>query len=357
MSDAVTIDIHGHVIPMRLMGHAGPFGPEVYRAENGDETLRIGNYTIVAEGLLTGRISDPKNSLARMDEAGIDILGVSIAPMMLLYWLERDLGVKWAAEVNDALAEFCKADPDRLFFIPTLPLQDIEASIHEMDRARSIGGRGIYIGSEAVGRELADEYFWPVYEHAEKTSTPILIHPYPVGQDGDPGSVGKEDAKLDWSRGAMMTWMVGYLHQETLAISSMLLGGVFDAFPNLKVSITHGGGSIPYQFGRLEQAQSQMGEGQTVTRQKAQKPLRTYLKNLYFDSVIHDPKARQYLVDFAGADNVLIGSNFGGWDGVNGAAYVRELGLDEESERKILSTNAARLFGLEERVKKLEARR
>ena len=109
--------------------------------------------------------------------------------------------------------------------------------------------------------------------------------------------------------------------------------------------------------GRLEQALFQMGEGQTVTRQKAQKPLRTYLKNIYFDSVIHDPKARQYLVDFAGADNVLIGSNFGGWDGVNGAAYVRELGLDEESERKILSTNAAQLFGLEERVKKLEARR
>lgn len=357
MSDVVTIDIHGHLIPMRLMGHAGRFGPEIYRAENGDETLRIGNYTIVATGLTTGRMSDPRDTLERMDEAGIDVLGVSIAPMLVLYWLERDLGVKWATEVNDALAEFCAADPDRLFFIPTLPLQDIEASVHEMDRARSIGGRGIYLGSEAVGRELADPYFWPVYEHAERTGTPLLIHPYPVGQDGDPGTDGEEDAELDWSRGSLMTWMVGYLHQETLALSSMLLGGVFDAFPDLKVSVTHGGGSIPYQFGRLEQAQAQMGEGRTVNSVKARRPLRSYLRNLYFDSVVHDQRARRFLVDFAGADNVLIGSNFGGWDGVNGAQYVRELGLDEESERKILSTNAARLFGLEDNVNRLQARR
>lgn len=353
--DVVTIDIHGHVVPHAIVGHAGKYGPDIYRDEDGNAILKIGSYSIIGEGLIGGPIEKPDLQLGVMDAAGIDILGVSIAPMLMLYWLEPEAGANWARVVNDALAEYCSHDPDRLFFLPTLPLQDIPAALKEMDRARGLGGRGLYIGSEACGKPLSDEYFWPVYAKAEADGTPILIHPYPVGQDGDPGA--GNGAEHDWSKGALMLWMEGYLHQETLAIADLLLSGVFDEFPELKISVTHGGGAVPYQFGRFEQVMTRGGENNTVGKQRAKQPLRTYLKNLYFDCVVHDPAARRFLVDWAGADHVLIGSNFGGWDGISGVNFIRELELPAADEKKILSDTAAELFGLEDNVRRLQTRR
>ncbi|HWI21558.1 MAG TPA: amidohydrolase family protein [Baekduia sp.] len=354
-SDVITIDIHGHVVPASIVGHAGTYGPEIYRDDAGNAILKIGSYSIIGEGLIDGPFQVPELRLAEMDAVGVDILGVSITPLLLLYWLTPEEGAHWCRIVNDSMAEYCAADPDRLFFLPTLPLQDIEASIVELERATALGGRGIYIGSEACGKPLSDEYFWPLYAKAEATGTPILIHPYPVGQDGDPGAE-KDGETHDWSKDALMAWMAGYLHQETLAVASLLLSGVFDEFPGLKFSVTHGGGAVPYQFGRFEQLTLKGSDNGTVSKPKAKQPLRNYLKNLTFDCVVHDPKARQYLVDFAGPEGVLIGSNFGGWDGVNGVDYIRELGLPADQERKILCDNAAELFGLQDKVANLQAR-
>lgn len=332
------VDIHSHIIPKGMMGKAGVHGPEVTKSGDGT-ALRVGSYTLDLGNYASETHMEPANRIKVMDSQGLDIVGVTVTPLAYLYWLPATEGVSFAAVVNDCLAEFCQFDPERFFFIPTVPLQDIQASVEELKRTRSIGGRGVNIASDAMGKSLADEYFWPLYEEAERGNTPIFVHPYPIGQDGDPGTDPVGKGEYDWSRAGLMSWMAGYLHQETLAVASLMLGGVFDRFPDLKVIIAHGGGAIPYQFGRFEYAAERMANN-------AEKPLREYLKNFYFDSVIHDVKARQFLVEFAGADNIVIGSNTPGWDAIDGPKSVRELNLPRDIEAKLLGENAIKLFGI-----------
>lgn len=334
---SVIVDIHSHIFPDGVENAAGESGPEIVRDASGAEAIRVGSYRLTFTAG-SARMRDPQARIKHMDDHSIDILGVTIMPMCYLYWLDPAVGVPYARSTNDAMAAYC-AYSDRLFFIPTLPLQDIDASVKEWERAVSMGGRGVNIASEACGRPLGDRYFWPVYQKAVELDMPIFIHPYPVGQDGDPGNRGPDDPSFNWSSGGLMLWLAGYLHQETLALASLMLNGVFDKFPALKVCISHGGGAIPFHLGRFEYARLRRGLN-------AAQPLRTYLPNIYFDTVVHEVEARQYLVKFAGPDNVVIGSNSPGWDGVDGVAFVREMGLPPDQEAKILGETAARLFKL-----------
>lgn len=337
-----TVDIHSHIITKGMMGHAGTYGPELIETA-GSTALRVGSYTLDLGNYATLTHMDPANRVKVMDRQGIDIVGVTVTPLAYLYWLPPEQGIPFASIVNDELAKFCSYDTSRFFFIPTVPLQDIDASVAELRRARAMGGRGVNIASEALGKSLADPYFMPLYREAAASATPLFVHPYPIGQDGDPGAEEVGKGVHDWSHAGLMQWMAGYLHQETLAVASLMLSGVLDRVPDLKVCIAHGGGAIPYQFGRFEYAAERMPND-------AKRPLREYLPNFYFDTVIHDPRARRFLVDFAGPDNVVIGSNTPGWDAIDGPKSVRELGLESEVEQKLLGTNAVHLFGLADRT-------
>lgn len=331
------VDVHAHVIPDQILGTAGKYGPELIETDEGTAMLRVGPYESRVSGT-TGlsaermkRLADPQNRLAEMDEFGIDKMAISTSPLFYLYWAERDIRIPFVEKLNDALAEYCSAAPDRLFVLPTLPLPDVEASVREVERAGEYGARGINIGTSDLGDdlELDSKELWPLYEAIEARGLPVFIHPHPLTM-----ATGKLDRYN-------LSWIVGYTYQETLALANLTLGGVFDDFPNLKAIIPHGGGNAPYQFGRLEEAQERQPD---VT---ARKPLREYLQNVYFDILLHDVAARQFLVDFAGADQLVVGSNFGGWDSVNGFALLDEMDLSDEQRRKIGGENAAALFGLE----------
>jgi aminocarboxymuconate-semialdehyde decarboxylase len=332
--DDVKVDMHAHMIDPRMMGAAGTYGPEII-VDNDISVLRVGPYRAElgtsfksADDLLE-RMSDPTRFIAGMDERGIDKVGVTVSPLFYLYWSEPEIGVPFSQLMNDCLADFCAHAPDRLFFIPTLPLQDVDASVAEVDRAiGQLGGKGINIGSDAAGRTLDDEAFWPVYERLQAHNVPIFIHPYPL-----PMADGVRDSYN-------LSWIVGYTYQETMAFAHLVLGGVFDDFPDLRVYITHGGGAVPYQIGRIEEA------FRTMPGVRAKKSPRDYLRNFYFDILVHDLAARRFLVEFMGVDNLVVGDNYQGWDATNGFELLEELGLDKDAAEKIAGGNAMKLFGL-----------
>jgi aminocarboxymuconate-semialdehyde decarboxylase len=264
-----------------------------------------------------------------MNERGIDAMGITISPLFYLYWAEDEVRTPFAAAQNDALAKYCSEDPDRLFFLATLPLPNVEASLEEIRRVAGMGARGINIGTgDFDGVDLDSENLWPVYAELEARELSIFIHPYPLTM-----ASGDEDRYN-------LSWVTGYNYQETVAFAHLTLGGVFDDFPNLKVCITHGGGSVPYQFGRLEEARRRQPDV------KADKPLTHYRENVYYDILIHDPNARRFLVDFAGADQLVVGDNYGGWDAADGFAMLDELRLPPEEHDKIAGGNAATLFNV-----------
>jgi len=328
------VNMHSHVVLTETLNLFPPYGPRISEESDGTLAYQVGDYKIFFKPG-DGHIRDPRFNdsgarLADMDAKGIDIMGVSISPLNYLYWAPGEVGVEFSRVQNDAMADFCAGDPERLFFFATLPLQDAEAAAVELERAaRDLGARGINIGepSVALGKYADDEYFFPIYAKAQELGLPIFFHPFPPGI-----ASGTGENQLDW--------MAGYLHQSTMAGASLLLGGVFDTFPGLKLVLPHGGGALPYQYGRFEYAARRMKGS------KAKRNLYDYMENLYFDCLIHNPVARKFLVDFAGPEHVLVGDNYMGWDAVDGFELVRELGLDQADEDKIVGENALALFRL-----------
>lgn len=329
------IDTHAHVMPPDVMGKAGKYGPTIVTSEDGFGIMRVGPYESRVGGgrgiaaATFEKMGDPRRRIRELDEHGIDKMGVTISPLFYLYWAEDEIRVPFASTQNDALSKYCAEDPSRLFFLATLPLPNIEASVAEIRRAVTIGARGINVGTgDFDGVDLDSPILWPVYEELTRAELPLFVHPYPL-----PMASGAEDRYN-------LSWVVGYNYQESLAYAHLVLGGVFDDFPGLKVIISHGGGSVPYQFGRIEEARRRQPDV------RAKQPLDAYRGNVYFDILLHDVHARQFLVDFVGADQLMVGDNYGGWDAADGFAMLDELELSDAEREKISGANAARLFKL-----------
>jgi len=333
----VRIDTHAHVFLPETMGKAGRYGPEIVTREGGRASMRVGPYEsrVGGDRGMTApdfaKLGDSRLRIRELDDLGIDMMAITISPLFYLYWAEDEIRTPFASAQNDALSKYCAEDPARLFWMATLPLPNIEASVAEIRRSVDLGAKGINVGTgDFDGVDLDDERLWPVYEAIEANNLPLFIHPYPLTM-----ASGAEDRYN-------LSWCVGYNYQEAVAYSHLIFGGVFDAFPKLKVIITHGGGFVPYQAGRIEHAR------QSQPDVKAQKPLSGYRENIYYEILVHDLAARKFLVDFAGVDQLVVGDNYGGWDAAQGFAMLDELELPPEDHAKISSGNAAKLFGVRE---------
>ena len=344
------IDIHSHVIPPAILGKAGRYGPEILFQSDGSMVIRAGEYRLKGDTVagkqeaklighnaqqekLVAALGDPLLRVTELDAKDIDVMGVTIPPLFYFYGIERDIAVEFTRAANEALADYCSAAPSRFFFMPSLPLQDIEASIDEVRRSAARGARGVNMGGrDLAGKELYSEEMWPLYAELESRELPLFIHPYPAEiEHGKPAD-------------RYTPLILDYPFECTRAVNNLILGGVFDAFPKLKVYVSHGGGFIPYQFGRIETFA-------TLNKNvKCIKPPREYLKNFYFDTLIHELPARKYLVDWMGADNLVVGDNHGGMDSVDGFVGVDEMQLDPAAADKIKGGNARALFKLDDHL-------
>lgn len=352
------IETHAHYIPAAVYGAAGEYGPEkIIDDELGLRMWRAGKWqsekSIFRRGSFSNKISNTKSDemevpifenpdasarLQMMDDLDIDVMAISASPMIYCYGAPKGDGIRYAQTYNDEMAKYCSADPNRLFFIPTLPMQDIPAAIAEARRAHSLGGRGVNIGTDMIaGMDLDDERLHPFYEYCAAENVTIWLHPAPIGTD-DPGHDPDKNAEDKYSFG----WLLGYTARETVAFGALVYSGILDRFPSLKICLPHGGGFVPYQIGRLEYAAQKKLSSNMVN----EKPVRDYLKNFYFDNVVHDVQARRFLIEIMGSDNVFVGSNFGGWDYVNGFQFAADMVDDPLDLRKLCATNAIKLFDL-----------
>lgn len=336
------VDIHSHVIPPEAWGKAGKYGPEMVTSADGSLAIRIGNWRITGGALSeppAPTMYDPAVRVQQMDEMEIDVMGVSPSPLWYLYHAEPEIGIPWAALNNDLLARFCNYAPQRLFFMALLPMGDIDASLKELDRAvGELGAKGVNVGTDDIaGRSLDDEAFDPIWQRLCELEIPVFLHPAPVGQS-DPNYDFEEQKKRDRLG---LSWTAGYVYSETLAVCSLIFGGVLDRFPTLKICVPHGGGFVPYQIGRF----AWYGERSRAARNE--RPFEDYLTSFYFDTIVHDPRAQRYVYEIVGPDNLLVGSNWAGWDWVDGFKYAQQMTDNAESVAKIWGGNASRLFKLD----------
>jgi aminocarboxymuconate-semialdehyde decarboxylase len=334
MEQAEVVDIHAHILLPGVMGTCGAAGPEMGRRADGTQYFRAGDYVLENVGFVNSPFSDVELRLEGMDRLGIDRQLVSPNPITYFYHRPVEEAVGFNRRHNDLIGEIVATHP-RLVGAAALPLQDPEESCRELHRAVSeLGLVCSYLGTDVAGAPLSDPRFEELWAEHERLGVPTVLHPGPrTSYDGRDAFFGPWDLDV----------IYGFAVDEGLAVAHLLFGGVLDRHPDLHVHVAHGGGFAPYQKGRLEAAL----EKRPWARDLLGRSFDDQWRQLSFDTAVHRQDALAFLVSTEGADRVLLGSNFAGWDLEEGyLAMIESLGLDQDGVRAILGGNARRLFRL-----------
>ncbi len=330
---AMRVDFHTHIIPEYIPNFVEKFGGE--RWPTLEKTCTCGANIMVAGQVfreVTDQVWSPEKRIQDMDAEGVDIQVLSPIPVTFSYWAEAHAAEEMARIQNDLIANTVKQYPKRFIGLGTVPLQDVEVAIREMDRCiHELGLKGIEIGTNVNGKNLDDPAFTAFFEMAEKWEVPLFIHPWEtLGKDRMP-------------RHNFM-YTVGMPSETALAAASLINGGVIEKFPKLKVCFAHGGGSFPYILPRLDQGWKVWPHLRLTS-----KPPSYYAKNFYFDSLNYDPLNLQYLIDRFGADKIVMGSDYPFLlrEIPPGKIVDETLHLSEEQRRDILGRNALAFLNIE----------
>jgi len=287
-------------------------------------------YVVVGEWhrRLMPRHTDPEAKIADMDKAGIAMTALSINdPGPELFGKESPA---MAVMLNDFIADTVKRYPKRFFGLATLPFDSPESMMKEFDRATGrLGMKGILLYSNLDGRWPDEAQFRPLYAEAERRGIPILLHPA---------------LPMTYSavRDYQMLPMLGLMFDTTIALCRLILSGVLDRHPNLKLVCPHAGGALPYLVGRVDHQTMVLKRGAENIRMAPSE----YLKRVYLDTVSPIPMAIRYATDFVGTDRMLYSSDHPWVDPSLIAGHVESLGMSAAEEAKIFSENARRLFSL-----------
>ena len=334
MAQLEIIDVHAHILLPGIMGTCGHAGPEMGIRTDGTQYFRAGDYVLENVKFLNSPFSDPQLRIEKMAELGISKQLVSPNPITYFYHQPAKDAVPFNLAHNVEVARICSAHPS-LVGAAALPLQDLDASLKELNRA--VGELGMvcsYLGTDVNGIPLSDPRFEELWSEHERLGVPVVIHPAPRGSFH---SAGPFFDKWD------MDVIFGFAMDEGLAVAHLLFGGVLDRHPRLNVHIAHGGGFAAFQKGRLMAALEKRPWGKNLL----ERPFDDQWRQLSWDTAVHRTDALQFLVDTEGCDRVLLGSNFAGWDMEDEYQdMIGKLQLPPGGAEAILGQNAKRIFRL-----------
>jgi len=338
------INVHTHYQPGSVLDIVRPYGIEM-TTRDGNWYFRSGDieYTVPGTGdRFWGK--GVGEQIPFMDENGIDVHVLQPSPMIFSYHLEAQVNQEFSRAFNDETAKHIAAHRDRFWGSAQLPMQDPDMAAEEITRCvRELGLKSCSMGyALGGGRTLTDPAYEDFLTTVEELDIPILLHPVALGQDLDlPAAHG------EWLMDHQVDWAWGYLFTETVAVVGLIFSGTLGRHPKLRVMIPHGGGMIPYQIGRLDYHAKVYGAVDRLAAEGLSSDVRGYLRQLYFDTVVHEPASLRLLIEVMGENNVVLGSNYPGWDNAPIWETIRTLpGLSDTTKDKILGGNAAeRLFG------------
>ena len=286
------IDFHSHVIPETIIA-AMRADPERYATRIEEQA---GKRYLVRGKLkleLLDEFSVAEAKLDAMDRKGIEISVISPGPQVFFYGLPEQHGIEAARLVNDGIAAMVARRPSRLRGMATLPMQQPEAAIAEMERVvREYGFKGIELATSAPGGELADPKYRALLRRAQELKLTVFTHPNTIGAAG----------RLECY---YLTNLIGNPLETTIMVANLMFSGALDELQELKILLAHGGGFAPYQVGRFVHGHKVRPE----TRANSASSAKALLRRFYFDTITHDPQALRYLIELVGAGRIVVGTD------------------------------------------------
>ncbi|MEF7563577.1 amidohydrolase family protein [Bacillus infantis] len=288
------VDFHTHIIPENFTELTKRFSGEKWPQL--ERTCACGANIMVAGKVfreVTDQVWDAEKRIKDMEREGVDMQVLSPIPVTFSYWAPPEEAEILAVVQNDFIADICNQYPTKFIGLGAVPLQNVEIAIREMDRCKhELGLSGIEIGTNVNGINLDDPRFIEFFEMAEQWEVPLFIHPWET--------LGKERMPRH-----NLMYTVGMPSETALAGASLILGGIMDKFPKLKICLAHGGGALPYLLPRLDQGWKVWPHLRLL-----EKPPSYYAKQFYYDSLVNEPVNLNYLLQNFGHERIIMGSDY-----------------------------------------------
>ncbi|MCC6144078.1 MAG: amidohydrolase [Candidatus Hydrogenedentes bacterium] len=324
------IDVHTHMLSNEWVGqleaHGGP-RYSVKEVAGGQRAVHLDGAPFMT---LTEGMFDYDLRVKNMNKAGVDLAVVSLT-CPNVFWGGPKISTDTARLMNDDMAQAQRAHPDRIRWFASLPWQFPEAAVAELERAHEAGAVGVMVLGNIAGRALTDPSFAPIWQAIDRKGLPVLVHP----------TVPPGLAEMDMGPYNLVA-STGFLFDTTLAVVRMIFDGFFDRHPNLKLIASHGGGTLPYIVGRLDQCYDNM----PACREKIGQKPSAYLRRIYLDSVVYRQEALELCLAVCGDENVLYGSDYPHNIGDMVGCLARVDALPAVRRDRVRGGNAERIFGL-----------
>ena len=315
-------DVHNHAVPREAI--------ELLRGGSG-YPIRVEVNVLEADRVraeLTPLFTEPAAKLAQLEQLGLDAVVVSVSPALFAYQTDEERGAALCRAVNSGLAEFCTHDASRLRWVAHAPLQAPDAAAELLTEAAGAAAVGAQIGTSVAGTPLADAGLDPFWAAAEEHDMALMLHP--AYNNPHPGLEGYH-----------LQNTIGNQLETTIAAERLIVTGVLDRHPSLRLLLVHAGGYMPWQAGRLRHAA-------TVRAELADSPPdpHTYFGRIVVDTITHDPAALRYLVERVGADNVAMGTDLPFDMATPEPVAALEEAVDAKAASQIMEETPRRLFRL-----------
>ncbi len=290
------IDVHTHILPKDIPKWKDKFGYGgfIQLEHSGPGCARM----LKDDGHSFREIEDncwsAKKRIEECDGFGVNVQVLSTVPVMFSYWAKPSDGAAIARFLNENIAESVSEFPTRFVGLGTVPMQDTQLAVKELENCKQIGMAGVQIGTNVNQLNLGEPRFFDLFKACEELGMAVFVHPWEM--------MGQADMQKYW-----LPWLVGMPAETSRAICSLIFSGVLEKCPGLRICFAHGGGSFPATLSRIDHGFNVRPDLCAVDNPHSP---RKYLGRMYFDSLVHDPANLDFLIELVGADRVMLGSDY-----------------------------------------------